>query len=52
LLEATGVSFTRWRTVITALDNKQDPDVNPSESEELVKGGFLRRTYTLGGPIR
>ena len=52
LLEPTGVSFTRWRTVITALDNKQDPDISSAEAEQLVKCGFLRRTYTLGGPIR
>ena len=52
LLEPTGVAFTRWRTVITALDNKQDPDISPTEAEQLVKGGFLRRTYTLGGPTR
>jgi hypothetical protein len=52
LLEPTGVKFTRWRTVITALDNKQDPDISPTEAEQLVKGGFLRRTYTLGGPTR
>ncbi len=51
-LAPTGVSFTRWRTVIAALTNKQDPDINPTEAEELVKGGFLWRTYTLGGPAQ
>ena len=52
LLEKTGVSFTRWRTVITGLANKQDPDISAPEADQLVKGGFLRRTYTLGGPSR
>jgi hypothetical protein len=52
LLAPTGVSFTRWRTVIAALTDKQDPEISPSEAEVLVKDGFLRRTYTLGGPAR
>jgi hypothetical protein len=52
LLAPTGVSFTRWRTVIAALTRRQDPDISPIEADELVKGGFLRRTYTLGGPAR
>ena len=52
MLAPTGVSFTRWRTVISALDKKQDPEISPTEAEELVKSGFLRRTYTLGGPAR
>jgi hypothetical protein len=49
-LSSTGVSFTRWRTVISALDMKQDPEIAPTEADQLVKCGFLRRTYTLGGP--
>ncbi len=52
LLNPTGVSFTRWRTVIAALDKNQDPEISPAEADQLVKGGFLRRTYTLGGPTR
>jgi len=51
LLAQTGVTFTRWRTIITALDAKQDPDLGQEEADELVMKGFLRRTYTLGGPV-
>jgi hypothetical protein len=50
LLSSTGVSFTRWRTVISALDKRQDPEITPTEADHLVQGGFLRRIYTLGGP--
>ena len=50
LLAPTGVSFTRWRTVISALDKKQDPEITTTEADQLVTGGFLRRIYTLGGP--
>jgi hypothetical protein len=38
--------------VIAALTDKQDPEISPNEADDLVKGGFLRRTYTLGGPAR
>ncbi|MBS1803689.1 MAG: hypothetical protein JST28_09995 [Acidobacteria bacterium] len=49
LLASSGVSFTRWRTVVAALAKNQEPDLNVSEADELVKRAFLRRTYALVG---
>ena len=48
-LQSTGVSFDRWRTVVEALMEGNDPDLDPGEAEKLVSNGFIRRTYSLSG---
>lgn len=52
ILASTGVSFGQWQDVVKALEAGRDPDLPADTAERLVAGGFLRRTYTLGGPSR
>ncbi|MBX7222572.1 MAG: hypothetical protein K1Y36_21675 [Blastocatellia bacterium] len=51
-LSGTGIDFARWQVIVSDLDLGRDPFPTGTEreSEALVKGGFLKRTYKLGGP--
>jgi hypothetical protein len=51
ILGATGVSFQRWTAVVTAIRARREPDLTAEQAERLVVAGFLRRTYSLGGPV-
>src|SRR5690606_11366905 len=48
-LKSTGVSFDRWRTIVEAITEGNDPSLDPEEAEKLVSNGFIRRTYSLTG---
>ena len=47
-LDGAGVTFDRWCTIVAALDAGRDPTLEQQEAEELVKRGFVQRTYRLG----
>ena len=49
-LAVTGVTFERWSETFDLLGRQQEPTLSSGEAEALVRNGFLRRTYALGGP--
>lgn len=48
-LEGTGVTFDRWCAIVAILDADRDPKLETQEADALVKKGFIKRTYRLGG---
>jgi hypothetical protein len=43
------LTFDRWQTIVTAIENGTDPQLQPSEEQALITTGLLVRTYRLGG---
>jgi hypothetical protein len=43
------LTFNRWQTIVTAIENGTDPQLQPTEEQALVTAGLLVRTYRLGG---
>lgn len=49
ILKTAGVSFTRWKGIVQAVNCNRDPELSDSEAAQLLSANFLRRSYTLGG---
>lgn len=48
-LSEAGVSFAEWLDVYSAVKKQEDPKLTPEQIEGLVKLGYLRRVYAIGG---
>ncbi len=47
LLAGSGVSFERWKSILTTLSAEQNPDLSSEEERELLNRGFLRKKLVV-----
>jgi hypothetical protein len=49
ILQSTGITFNRWQSVVEALSQGKDPELDREEEDKLVQARLLKRTLSLGG---
>jgi hypothetical protein len=49
ILQSTNITFNRWQSVVEALSQGKDPELDREEEDKLVQARLLKRTLSLGG---